>query len=356
MRTVLTAFLASAVLGSAVLFGWLPATAKDTPTPRLDRVDYRNPDALRAVPPGAGAGKRTISIATQLRGKTEVETLGNIARWLSRNVRLDPSKAGAWRTVDQVLAEGARGGDADRAMAFGVLARGAGIPCIWVKTVPLGFPAAFQAGGTAVDAGIAKTWLEVHVAGRWRLLDPAEGQTYDNYNPQALVLPGNLLAYDKGGDPHALVLPNRPAAWRAQTASYFKALNLSRVPWARTTDLLARWRVFITGQRGPASYAKAACRTLGFEVAGTFDSAFERNLARARGKTLIVTCRGRTPVLPEKHWSSWLPPGHREIVSGAKIPEKGWVAHRLSDGTRVILITAQEFGPVELAVSEALEG
>ena len=33
-----------------------------------------------------------------------------------------------------------------------------------------------------------------------------------------------------------------------------------------------------------------------------------------------------------------------------------WLAHKLADGTRVILILATEYGPVELAVSEALEG
>lgn len=356
MRTVLPAFLAVAILGGAVLLLWLPAAARDVPTPRVDRVDYANPDAQRTVPPGAGAGKRATGIAAQLKGATETETLGNIARWLGRNLRRDPAAAKAWRPVEEILANGTRGTAADLVMVFGVLARGAGIPAVWVKTVPLAWPADYKAGRAMLEGEVGKVFLEVHVGGRWRLLDPATARLYDDYDPRTRLLPGNALAYDKGGDPYALVLPNRPSAWKAQTASYFAALDLGRVPWARTTDLLARWRVYITGKGGAASYASAAASTLGFEVASTFNVAWARNLARARGKTLIVTCRGLKPNLPEAFWRAWLPPGHREVFSGARKLDKGWVAHRLPNGTRVILVTAQEFGPVELAVSEALDG
>jgi hypothetical protein len=237
-----------------------------------------------------------------------------------------------------------------------VLARAAGIPCVWVKTVPVTWPAEFQAGAAGLEDGAGTIFLEVYLGGRWRLLEPAVGRVYDDYDPRTRVLPGNALAYDKGGDPQALVLPNRPAAWRTQTASYFGRLDLARVPWARTTDLLARWRVYITGRGGAAGYARAAARTLGFEVAATFDSDFARNLAQARGRTLVVTCQGLEPTLPESFWNAWLPPGSREVLSGAKTLERGWLAHRLADGTRVVLVTAQEFGPVELAVAEALDG
>jgi hypothetical protein len=203
---------------------------------------------------------------------------------------------------------------------------------------------------------VDRVFLEVAVDGRWHLLDPVEARLYEAYDTRSRLLPGNRLAYDKGADPHGLVLPSRWAAWSGQTRAWFSKLDLSAVPWADATDLLAPWTVYITGRGGPAAYARAACRTLGFNVEKTFNSGFERVLPLVRGKTLIVTCHGRTPNLPKALWDAWLPPGYREFVSGGGTPEKGWIAHRLADGTRVVLVTATDFGPVELAVSEALEG
>ncbi len=81
-----------------------------------------------------------------------------------------------------------------------------------------------------------------------------------------------------------------------------------------------------------------------------------RTSATDRAFMFSVTCSGLDPILPEEYRDRYLPPGHREIAAGTRKLEKGWIAHRLPDGTRVILVTASEFGPVELAVSEALEG
>jgi len=349
--------LLAALALAAVLTPAPSVSAEDAPRPRLDRIDHAKPKAQLALGSEVGAGNRAQGLARQLarKGQTPRQTLIQILRWVRRNLRLRSEKVGTWRTVDQILKDGDRDGDADAALVIGALARAAGIPTTWVKTLPVAWLTEAKVAPPRFEEGVGKVFLEVHLEGRWRLLDPKRSRLYAAYNPLARMLPGNRLAYDKGGDPHALVLPNRREPWLRQTRAFVAALDLNTVPWATSSDMLASWRVYITGKVGAASYARAACRALGYDVEKSFNTEYEEGLREARGKTLIVTCHRLTPWLPKAYWHL-LPPGYEAILSGARKLEKGFVAHRLADGTRVILITAQDFGPVELAVSEALEG
>jgi hypothetical protein len=334
------------------------ARADEPPEPRLDRVDHRQPAALVALAETAGAGQRTQGVARQLaaKGADERGTLSQVVRWVGRNLRQDASKAATWRTVDQILVDGTAGGEADRALVIGAMARAAGIPVVWVKALSLAF---LRQGGWrqgSFDASAGRTFLEVHLQGRWHLLDPETALLHGDYDPSVTRLPGDTVAFDKGGDPYALVLSNRLELWRAQVRAYAARKPLPPEPWTAGQDLLAPWRVWITGQGGPASYAREACKTLGFLVERTVSSGWTEALAEVRGKTLIVTVQDGAPNLPREHWAALLPPGSAEALSGARPAEKGWLAHRLADGTRVVLVLVTEFGPVELAVSEALEG
>jgi hypothetical protein len=365
-RRVSTTTLALLVLVGLAALGEPVAARGEPPAARLDRVDYANPGALPPLSAEVGAGTRTQGIARQLAAKGKAdkdgETLGalrQIVRWVGRNLREDASKGSQWRTVDQILVDGTWGSHADVATVVGVLARSAGIPTVWVKTLParvLRDPKHRAASFATLQGGEGQVFLEVHVRGRWQLAWPATAQVFDDYDPRARHLPGDEMAFDKGADPYALVLPNRRDLYLAQVRAHASRVPVPRQPWAKVHDLLAPWRVYVTGSGGAARYASAASKTLGFSVEATFDSQFEKNLETARGKTLIVTCRGKTPVLPNALWSRYLPPGHREILSGARTHDKGWIKHTLADGTTVILILVTEYGPVELAVSEALEG
>ncbi len=70
----------------------------------------------------------------------------------------------------------------------------------------------------------------------------------------------------------------------------------------------------------------------------------------------MVMCEEpRTPVLPERYWSAWLPPGHADWARGAAPPRSGFLAHRLSDGTRVILVCPADATETEAAAAAALE-
>ena len=333
-----------------------PAFAEEPPAPRLDRVAYDNPKSCIATIPAMDVGQRTQGIARQLSGgAANITTLGKILRWVDRNLRLRKGAQPKWRGMDIMIQDSYVASDGDRAYAIGGFARASGIPAAWVKTVSTDWLLRAKAG-SPISAGDTWTFLEVHLDGRWQLFDPVNAKLYDNYDRSRRLLPGGYLAYDKGADPHALVLDNRPALFREQLDRLVAGFDKRRLPWSTSRDVLAPWRVYVTGQSGGATYAKEAARTLGFSVEAAFDSKWDANLARARGATLIVTSRNGKPVLPPKYHSAYLPNGWQGAYAKAASGGKGWVAHKLAAGTRVILVLVAKYGPVELAVSEALEG
>lgn len=348
-----------AILGCPLVFASLASGEEGpAPRPRVDRIDYGRPDAQRALPESLGAGPRSQGIVRQLaQGSARpAGTLSRIVRWVDRNLKFDDAMAGRWRGVDQIVKDGRQGGAADRALVIGAFARLSGIPTTWVKTIPMAWLIEMKRGLGSLDDAQPQVFLEVYLDGEWRLFDPASARLYERYDPRRRHLPGGQYVYDKGGDPHALLLPNRKEMWARQLRSYVVAFDLTALPWTSSRDMLAKWRVYIVGQGGAASYAKATAKIFGFKVEKCFNSDFDRLIAEARGKTLIVVTYGLKPALPKKYWRALLPPGYEQILSGQRKLERGWISHRLRDGTRVILVTASGYGPVELAVSEALEG
>jgi len=323
------------------------------PEPRFDRVDHANPQAHLALSPQVGDAARIRSLASQLKADTPAGTLAAIYQWMHRNLKHDERAAYKWRTLDEMLADRSYGGCADHAVVFGTLARAAGIPAIWVKTMDVDWIRELRAAPDSVESWRGHVYLEVHLDGRWQLLDASAMRLYPSYDPNARFLPDERFAYDKGDDPYALVLSCRWELWKEQTRRYFLALDPSVLPWSDAVDLLARWRLWIAGNRPFYRYAEEAGERLGYHVERTFNTNWSTNLAGARGKTLIVTCQGTEPVLPEELRAALLPPGWQAVVAGNP-PETGWLRHDLPDGTTVILVTGQDSTSIQVQVAKAL--
>jgi hypothetical protein len=348
LLSLLLLALASAAAGP-------PAAADErVPAPRFDRVNHARPDARLALSPEVGDERMIRSLAGQLKQEDPKATLAGIYQWMHKNLKYDKQAAYTWRTLADMLKARTYGGCADHAAVFGTLARAAGIPTIWVKTMDVAWIEAFRAGRSDVSSGSGHVFLEVWLDGRWALLDAQAMLLYRDYDVSARILPGNRFAYDKGDDPYPLVLSCRWDLWKAQTEIYFRTLDLGMIPYSDPADLLAPWRVWIAGNDPLYRYAQDACSRFGYHVARTFNRNWDTNLRAARGNVLMVTCDGTTPVLPRALWPTLLPPGWQAVVQESSLPEAGYLSHHLPDGTRVILVTGQDLTSIQVGVARAL--
>ena len=331
------------------------AAADEPPAPDFARVDHADPALHLALSPEVGDAAKIRSLASQLKVDDSQEaTLTSIYQWMHRNLRYDERAAYAWRSLDEMLAARTVGGCADHAAVFGTLARAAGIPAIWVKTLDVDWIHEFRAAPQAVKSWRGHVFLEVYLGGAWRLLDASAMRLYPAYDVRTRMLPGQRLAYDKGDDPFDLVLSCRWELWKEQTRRYVLALDDAVLPWSTSQDLLAAWRVWIAGNSPLYRYATDACGRLGYHVRKSFNDGWETWLPQARGGILIVTCQGTKPVLPEPLWGTWLPPAGQAFARGGPPPENGFLHHRLADGTTVILVTGQDSTAVQTQVAKAL--
>lgn len=341
---------------------WIPLLAllalaaraeEKPPEPKFAGIDYQRPEDHLALSPHVGNETTIRSIAKQLSGEAPRRTLANVYQWMHRNLRYDDDAAYRWRTLDRMLKDRTVGGCADHAVVFGTLARAAGIPTVWVKTMDVDWIQEFRAGRARDWRG--HVFLEVFVDGAWRLLDAQAMRLYQGrYDPRTRILPGNRFAYDKGDDPFAMVLSCRWELWKRQTTAYFERLDLDLLPWARSEDLIAAWRVWITGNAPFYKYATEAASRRGYHVMRSFNDDWDRLLGEARGHVLVVTCQGRVPVLPKDRWAALLPPGYEAIVAGGPLPDAGFLARSLEDGTRVILVPGQDVTSIHVGVAKGL--
>jgi hypothetical protein len=345
----------ASVLLVAFLAAAPPGRAEEPPPPDAGRVDSsRPPDPALPMPHVADAA-RLSSLLGQLGGGDPRQTLGRAARWIQRNVRTRADVPAAFRPFEEIVRSGAGSGPGDRSVALGAMARAAGIPTVWVKTVPVAWIREFRRGAARVEDARAGVFLELHWDGRWHLLDCESLRLFEPHDPRAQLLPGDQWAYDRGADPRALLLPGSGDGYVRQTRAHFSTFDVSRLPGAEGVDLLAPWRVRIAGSGFAATYASEAARLMGYFPAGSFQGDWEENLAQARGGVLVVTCNEGRPVLPEALWSAWLPPGHERVAREGALPPPGFLRHRLADGTLVILVAVKENAGVEAAVAAALE-
>jgi hypothetical protein len=187
------------------------------------------PQDYLTLPRSLGDPKHIRTLAAAIKADSPERTLIAIGRWINSHLTCDNQAAYSWRDFDQVVGSRVYGGCADHALIFGALSRGCGIPTVWVKTMDADWIREYRAKGTCTSWR-GHVFLEVHLGNRWRLLDASGRRLYDDYDPAMRILPGNRYAYDKGGDPKALILSTDWERWKRQTAAYFAGFDLGKLP------------------------------------------------------------------------------------------------------------------------------
>ena len=340
--TATAALVLSSLLGPAAA----PAS-DDLPKPDADRVKYARPQDYVDVAPSLGNPERIRTIAAGLKSDSAERTLLNVGHWVDENLTCDPKAAYEWRDFDGLVDGKVYGGCADHALVFGALARACGIPTVWVKTMDADWIREFRQNGTCT------TWrghvfLEVFVRDKWRLLDASGKRLYDDYDPAARVLPGTRYAYDKGGDPKALILSTDWERWQRQTAAHFVAFDLSKLP-VPVGRQLGTVYVAADSPVWQALAKKVKDTGLGFF---SFNAQFDKFLPEARGGDLIITSVADSPVLPLGYRAEFLPIPTEEIAARLAKEPKGQARKTLPDGTRVTLIFGKNLDALLEAVAE----
>jgi hypothetical protein len=169
----------------------------DTPTPLVVSpdyhpafgIDYAHPEQYLAQ--GEQSQISSPEVLNQLRSdQPSFAHLGDIYRWLKREFTpysARGSTIGAV-TVDQLLEERRLGGCHDYGLVFSAVARELGYPAIMVDTVSIAWVGQFQAG--EADSHIGHVFVEVHVDGKWVLIDSTSGWYVDDgYDPANPIIP-----------------------------------------------------------------------------------------------------------------------------------------------------------------------
>lgn len=332
MRTLLLA-----VASIAVALAFQPLTsAQDVPKPDVDRVDYADPSKYLALLDSMGKRETIRQIADGIKGDDARAKLAAIGAWIDGNLKYDPKAAYAWRDIDTMLEDGTYGGCADHALVYGALARACGIPTVWVKTMDADWIRMFRRTRNENATWSGHVFLEVHVNERWMLLDASAGKIWADYDTRQRILPGTRYAYDKGGDPYALVLSTRWEAWKEQTRRYFSEFDLALLPVGEGASL--ERQVFIAASNPEWQLIADRCKALQVPVGYSGNVNFEDWMPLAQGQVLVVVFKAGETVLP-KEFREKLPMGElREAMS--KTPS-GILRHKATEGTRILIV----FGP-----------
>ncbi len=199
------------------------------PEPRFDCIDYSKPRNYLRLPASIGNAKHIGTIAARLKTQTPENSFRAIHQWMSKNLRYDPNAAYHWRDFDRIIDEGTLGGCADHSIVFGALSRACGIPTVWVKTMDYDWIRNFKRHGP-IGSWRGHVFLEVYIRDNWVLLDAQGMILYEDYDRSSHFFPGGRYAYDKGGDPHELILSVQWDVWKKQTADYFAKFDVSSLP------------------------------------------------------------------------------------------------------------------------------
>lgn len=319
------------------------------PEPRFERIDYSNPRAYVRLPASIGNAKHIGSIAAQLKRQTPETSFRAIHQWMSENLSYDPNAAYHWRNFDRIIDDGTLGGCADHSIVFGALSRACDIPTVWVKTMDYDWIRNFKWQGP-IGSWRGHVFLEVYIQGNWVLLDAQGMILYEDYDRNSHFFPGGRYAYDKGGDPHELILSVEWAVWKKQTAVYFAKFDVSSLPgFGRGRDISGRG-IYIVADSPVWQWVQKACTSQGYRVRKSFNTEFDTYLPEARGNILIVACVGDRVVLPGKYHDEYLPIAEKDIKARMKIKNQGIARRRLDDGTRIIMIYGGDNESIHRAV------
>jgi transglutaminase-like putative cysteine protease len=325
------------------------AGAKDRiPEPDVNRVDYAHPEKYLELPRTTGKRSTVQRIAAEIGGDSPRAKLAGISAWIGEQLRYDENATYAWRDIDRMLADGTFGGCADHAMLFGVLARAGGIPTVWVKTMDVEWIRAFRRDGDENRSWSGHVFLEVYIDGGWVLLDATQGVLYEEYDTDQRILPGDRLAYDKGGDPYDVLLSTRWEEWKEQTRKFFRDFDLARLPVGKGTPLTPAGTVFLAADNPAWQWMADRCRELGRRVGYSGNQDFEAWLPSAREGVLVVACREGRMVLPER-FRDLLPKDWKKVVAER---DSGVITNRADDGTSVVLVFGRDDEALRNAIQE----
>lgn len=328
--------------------------ASGIPLPSVSRIDYAHPEKYLELPSSVGAPAAIRRAASEIRGASAEQRLAAVAIWLRNRLKHDPSRAYSWRGFEEILAAGSYGSCADHAVMFGALTRALGIPTVWVKTMDADWIRAFVARGAEPASWRGHVFLEVFVEGRWMLLDASASTLYREYSPRSRLLPGERFAYDKGGDPRALVLSLDWERWKQQTRRYFRTFDVGQLPVPKGRPLEGRQAVFIIADAPTYELLTHHYARRGLDVRQSFNSAFEEYLPRAASHSLIVTVVGERFVLPQEYWPKWTGIAAQDVRDLLEERVSGTHVSVLGDGTRVTVLYARSVADMT-ALVEALD-
>jgi hypothetical protein len=345
-------FAACLVVVAAALASRSADAGDALPEPRLDRIDYAHPEKYVELTPSLGKAETLRKIAAEIEGVTAREKLVGIGAWVDGRLRYDAKSFDHWRDVDQLLADGTFGGCADHAEIVGAIARACGVPTVWVKTLDLDWIAWFRAHPDQPKSWNGHVFVEVHLDGRWRLLDATQKVLYDDYDVRQRLLPGRRLAYDKGGDPYDLLLSTRWEEWKKQTRRFVETLDMSLVPVGEGASVRVDppGAVYVAADNPLWQGIADRCTRLGRRLGRSGNKDFEQWLPGARRGVLVVTCVGGRTVLPERYWPLLpvLPAASADALADA--PSKV-IRRKAADGTDVVLLLARDADAAQAAVA-----
>jgi hypothetical protein len=333
---VAAAALASSPLSAATLPVDLNAGA-DYTEPKFDRIDYAHPEKYVDLPATLGKKATIEKTAAEIKATTPRKKLAAIGAWIDVHLKYDDHAANAWRDFDKILADGTYGGCADHALVFGALSRASGIPTAWVKTMDADWIRRFRRTHDESMAWSGHVFLEVHLDGKWALIDATQGILHADYDVKQRILPGVRFAYDKGGDPYEVLLSTRWEDWKKQTRAYFSAFDLAQLPVADGVPLEPL--VFVAGNNPEWEWTFARCRALGFKVGRSGNTGFDEWLPLTRGQVLIVTCLAGSTVFGDSY--SDLVPA-KELRAALATKPAGIVQRIAAEGTRVIVVFGRD--------------
>jgi len=209
-----------------------------SPAPRFDSIDYTRPEDFLFLHPSFVGSGSIADLASRFAVANQEATLGNIWCWLSHFKCVNDTNDYGWRPAIEIIGRRRYIGCADHALVYGCVARACGIPTVWVKSLETAWIRRYRET-KVFNGGSGHVFLEMFLAGRWRLVDATQDELFDEYDPNQHLLPGpanhpcERYAYDKGADPRALVLSLDWEPWVSETKHYldsFDCRSLTRLP------------------------------------------------------------------------------------------------------------------------------
>ena len=274
--------------------------------PSVDSVDHTTPRKYLVVEESLGTRTQITSLASKLKGDSDLTTILNVLKWMDRNLKYDADRAYSWRNFDEAIEERTYGGCADQGIVCGVLLKGAGIPTIWVKTMDVSWIWDFKKG-RPFKSWSGHVFLEVYVEKKWMLLDPGAKTIYKRYSPKTRILPGNRFAYHKGNDPKGMIMSLQWEEWKRQTSRYFGNIDESLLPVDPAGGtFLSSSQAFMIGNSPYYQTLSDMARKNGFAARKSFNTEYDTYLPQAKGHLLLIETHNGEPIVPldvlEKHF------------------------------------------------------